>query len=594
MQTADMILSVYRERGKQGLPLERIYRQLFNPHLYLRAYARLYPNKGALTKGSTAETADGMTLEKIDRIINALRSERFQWTPVRRVYIPKKQSIKLRPLGLPSWTDKLLQEVIRSLLEAYYEPQFSSRSHGFRPGHGCHTALTTIQQTWTGTRWFIEGDLAAYFDTINHERLLAILSEDIHDGRFLQLIRSLLKAGYMDGQRTYASLSGAPQGGVLSPLLSNIYLHQLDQYVEQTLIPAYTRGIKRRSNPAYKRLSRQIASTTNRTVEKELRSHRRTIPSIDPYDPTYRRLHYLRYADDFVLGFVGPRAEAEEIKQHIKQWLGDQLQLELSEPKTLITHATTQAAHFLGYEITNQQENTKLDTAGRRTLNGTISLRIPAEVIQRRCARYSRAGKPIHRPELLQESDYSIITTYQQEYRGIVQYYLLASNVAALTQLHWVMRYSLLKTLAAKYRTSSAAMVKKYRTTITGPDGKTRKCLAVQLPREGKPPLIAYFGGIPLQRMPKAILNDQPAQVWNGRTEILQRLLAQECEMCGAHEDIEVHHIRKLADLTKPGQQEKPAWIKRMAARQRKTLMVCRPCHEAIHAGRPTRQPLKK
>ena len=298
MQTADMILSVYRERGKQGLPLERIYRQLFNPHLYLRAYARLYPNKGALTKGSTAETADGMTLEKIDRIINALRSERFQWTPVRRVYIPKKQSIKLRPLGLPSWTDKLLQEVIRSLLEAYYEPQFSSLSHGFRPGHGCHTALTTIQQTWTGTRWFIEGDLAAYFDTINHERLLAILSEDIHDGRFLQLIRSLLKAGYMDGQRTYASLSGAPQGGVLSPLLSNIYLHQLDQYVEQTLIPAYTRGIKRRRNPAYKRLSRQIASTTNRTVEKELRSHRRTIPSIDPYDPTYRRLHYLRYADD--------------------------------------------------------------------------------------------------------------------------------------------------------------------------------------------------------------------------------------------------------------------------------------------------------
>ncbi len=159
-----MILSVYRERGTQGLPLERIYRQLFNPHLYLRAYARLYPNKGALTKGSTAETADGMTLEKIDRIINALRSERFQWTPVRRVYIPKKQSTKLRPLGLPSWTDKLLQEVIRSLLEAYYEPQFSSLSHGFRPGHGCHTALTTIQQTWTGTRWFIEGDLAAYFD----------------------------------------------------------------------------------------------------------------------------------------------------------------------------------------------------------------------------------------------------------------------------------------------------------------------------------------------------------------------------------------------------------------------------------------------
>lgn len=300
MQTAEVLLSIYRQRGKQGLLLERVYRQLFNRDLYLRAYARLYPNKGALTKGSTAETADGMTLAKIDRIIDALRTERFHWTPVRRVYIPKKQGTKLRPLGLPSWTDKLLQEVIRSLLEAFYEPQFSTFSHGFRPHRGCHTALTTIQQTWTGTRWLIEGDLASYFDTINPERLLAILSQRIHDGRFLHLIRALLKAGYLDMQRHHPTLSGAPQGGVLSPLLSNIYLDQLDQYVAQTLIPAYTRGRRRRRNPAYKRISRQIATTTNPSVAKALRKQRRAIPSIDPFDPDYRRLHYLRYADDFV------------------------------------------------------------------------------------------------------------------------------------------------------------------------------------------------------------------------------------------------------------------------------------------------------
>jgi group II intron reverse transcriptase/maturase len=594
MQTADVVLSIYRERGKQGLPLERVYRQLFNRDLYLRAYARLYPNKGALTKGSTAETVDGMTLAKIDRIIDALRTERFHWTPVRRVYIPKKHGTKLRPLGLPSWTDKLLQEVIRSLLEAYYEPQFSTFSHGFRPGRGCHTALSTIQQTWTGTRWFIEGDLASYFDTINHERLLAILSERIHDGRFLHLIRALLKAGYLDLQRYHPTLSGAPQGGVLSPLLSNIYLDQLDQYVAQTLIPAHTCGRRRRRNPAYKRISRQITTTLNPSVAKALRKQRRAIPSIDPFDPDYRRLHYLRYADDFVLGFAGPRAEAEAIKQHIKHWLADQLHLELSEQKTLITHATTQAARFLGYEITNQQENSKLDTTGRRVLNGTISLRVPADAIQKQCARYSRAEKPIHRAELLAESDYSIITTYQQEYRGVVQYYLLAQNVAALTRLHWVTRSSLLKTLAAKYRTSSAAIKAKYRATLTGPDGKRRTGLAVEVSREGKPPLIAHFGGIPLVRTPTAILNDQPTRVWNGRTEILQRLLANECELCGSHEDVEVHHIRKLADLSKPGRRERAEWVKRMIARRRKTLVVCRTCHDAIHAGRPTRQPHSK
>jgi retron-type reverse transcriptase len=163
MRNAETVLAVIRERGRQGLPLEDLYRQLFNPQLYLHAYGRIYKNDGAMTCGATQETVDGMSLTKIDRIIADLRQERYRWTPARRVYIPKSNG-KQRPLGLPSWSDKLLQEVIRSLLDAYYEPQFSDSSHGFRPQRGCHTALNAIKYHWEGTKWFIEGDISQCFD----------------------------------------------------------------------------------------------------------------------------------------------------------------------------------------------------------------------------------------------------------------------------------------------------------------------------------------------------------------------------------------------------------------------------------------------
>src|SRR5258708_9185932 len=212
MRTAATVLNIIQERGKRRLPLEDLYRQLYNPELYLRAYAKLYPNKGAMTQGSTSETVDAMALTKINKIIEDLRQERYRWTPVRRLSIPKKQKGKYRPLGLPSWSDKLLQEVIRQILEAYYDCQFSDHSHGFRPGRGCHTALSTIKQTWNGSRWFIEGDIKACFDRMNHEVLLSILGERIHDNRFLRLIRHLLHAEYLEDWQYHQTLSGSPQG----------------------------------------------------------------------------------------------------------------------------------------------------------------------------------------------------------------------------------------------------------------------------------------------------------------------------------------------------------------------------------------------
>jgi group II intron reverse transcriptase/maturase len=382
MQNADTVLGVLRERGRRGLPLEELYRQLFNPQLYLLAYGRIYANQGAMTPGVTGETADGMSLGKIGRIIDAMRHERYRFSPVRRVHLPKKNGT--RPLGLPTWSDKLVGEVIRLLLEAYYEPQFSGRSHGFRPRRGCHTALTEVADTWTGTTWFVEGDISDCFGSFNHDVMITILSENIHDNRFLRLIHNMLQAGYLEDWTWNATLSGSPQGGVTSPILSNIYLHKLDRFVEQVLIPEYTRGTRRRHNPEYHKWSGVIArarKSGDRATARHARQRRRLLPSGDTRDPGYRRLRYIRYADDHILGFTGPKAEAEQIKQRVAEFLHDDLKLELSDEKTLLTHARTGAARFLGYEITAHHDNRK-GARGRRWTDGFIKLNVPRSVVK--------------------------------------------------------------------------------------------------------------------------------------------------------------------------------------------------------------------
>src|SRR6266480_659680 len=445
MRTADTILGLISERGKKGLPLERLYRLLFNRNLYLEAYGKISRNAGAMTAGVTDETPDGMSLEKIDAIIEALRYERYQWLPARRVCIPKKNG-KKRPLGMPVWSDKLLQEVIRMLLNAYYEPQFSDHSHGFRPQRGCHSALGEIYRMWKGITWFIEGDISSCFDKLSHELLLKTLEEHIHDGRFNRLMRKLLDAGYMEDWTFYRTLSGVPQGGIVSPLLSNILLDKLDKFVDTTLIPHYTRGKKREDNPEYTKLmDLSLYHRKKGHIERaeELRSKAQTLPSKMRNDPNFRRLRYVRYADDFLLGFIGPKSEAEEIKQHLRDFLRDELTLELSEEKTLITHARSEAARFLGYEVTTLHCDTKrtkrLDRdVPSRSINGGIGLRIPKDIVEAKCTRYMRGEKVMHRPELEYDSDYHIVLTYQLEFRGIANFYRLAYNMHTLKRLKWV------------------------------------------------------------------------------------------------------------------------------------------------------------
>jgi group II intron reverse transcriptase/maturase len=592
MREAATVLDVLRERGRRGLPLERLYRQLFNPQLYLLAYGRLYSNKGAMTPGSDGETVDGMSLGKIGRIIDALRHERFRFKPVRRTYIPKKNG-KKRPLGLPSWSDKLVGEVIRLLLEAYYEPQFSDRSHGFRPERGCHTALSEVATRWPGTTWFIEADITDCFGSLDHEIMLSTLAGDIHDGRFLRLLRNMLQAGYLEDWVWHETLSGAPQGGVASPILSNIYLHKLDKYVETVLIPEYTRGTSRAPNPDYQEVEKQLARALrrgDRPTVRALRQQRRSLPSKDPGDPRFRRLRYVRYCDDHLLGFTGPKAEAEEIKIRLATFLREELNLELSQEKTLITHARTGAARFLGYEITVQHADHKI-TGTRRSINGTVGLRVPLDVIKAKSAPYLKLGKPERRNQMVNEDDHTIVRTYGAQYRGLVEYYLLAGDVYRLNRLEWVMKTSMLKTLACKHDSTVTKMADRYKTTIPTPYGP-RRCFEVNVERTGRKPLTARFGGIPLRRKRNAVLTDRvPAPVTVRRKELVTRLLAGRCELCkntGAM--VDVHHVRKLADLDRPGHPQ-PAWDQLMAKKRRKSLIVCADCHAAIHGGHPTATP---
>ena len=604
MRKADIYLDIHRKRGLARLPLERVYKHLFDPELYLRAYGRIYRNTGATTRGTTGETVDSMSIQKIHDIIDRLKAERHVWTPVRRTEIPKANG-KKRPLGIPTWSDKLLQEVLRSLLEPYYEPRFSSHSHGFRPQRSCQSALREIASSWKGTTWFIEGDIKGCFDNIDHDVLLSIIRRDIHDDRLLRLLKGLVEAGYVEDWTYHENTAGTPQGGIISPLLSNIYLNELDRFFEDTLRPRYTQGKWRGRNPTWVRVQVQMDrawDAEDRELYKQLQSEHRKLPSFDPCEPGYRRLKYVRYADDFLLGFVGPASEAREIRDQIGEFLATNLKLTLSVEKTLITHAADERARFLNYELQVIRQGSLLTgercgkhVTRRRASNGMVNLLMPHDVVRKYLARYSRGGKISHRTELMDDSDYTIIQRYQSVLTGLYNYYCMASNVSKrMNRVKSILLTSLLKTLANKLRMSVAKVYKTYNVPDWEP-AMLRKVIV----RPDKDPLVAIFGGIPLSRRPEGMGQDgiDIQAAWfapgSNRSETVQSLLYGECSLCGM-KGVEMHHIRKLADIDRPGRRPKAPWEKIMAARRRKFLPVCKDCHDDIHAGRHDGPRLRK
>lgn len=580
---------------------KRIYRNLYNPDLFIKAYCKIYKNKGSMTKGTDNLSIDDMSMERINQLICKLKDESYQPQPAKRVYIPKRNG-KKRPLGIPSADDKLVQEVVRMILEAIYENAFESNSHGFRPGKSCHTALEEIQLKFTGIKWFIEGDIKSFFDNINHEILVEILSERIKDEKFLRLIRKFLKAGYIEDWKYNNTYSGTPQGGIISPILANIYLDKLDKYMANYK-KEFDIGKVRKKTPQYVKLCSSIGTCKKRLRKetndinrekiiqqiKELEVKRLEIPSGDPFDPDYRRIWYVRYADDFLIGIAGNKEMCKKIKGDIKTFLKESLDLELSEEKTLITN-NEKKAHFLGFNISvNKSKNTKRlkNNELRRTHDGRIKITMDPTVLKRKLLDMNAMKitlmnqKEVWKPKplgyMLKFPDVEIVDYYNSIIRGYYNYYGIASNVNNMHSFYYILQYSMYKTFASKYKTSIPKIMEKY--YINGQFGVQYNTT------KGFKRRLFYNDGFKRLEFASKYGCDVKSDSYkiNFNISYVEReLKARKCAICGAENvDIHMHHVNKLKNLN-----GKKLWEKVMIARKRKTLPLCTECHRKLHSGK--------
>lgn len=578
---------------------ERLYRLLFNENLYADAYQMMSHKTGNMTKGTDGQTISGMSVKRIQSIIAKLRDESYQPHPAKRIYIPKKNG-KQRPLGIPAFEDKLVQKVVQMILESIYEGSFEKCSHGFRPHRSCHTAMASIMEGFDGTRWFIEGDIKGFFDNIDHDIMIGILSERISDERFLRLIRKFLKAGYLEQWTFHHTYNGTPQGGIISPILANIYLDKLDKYMVE-YISKFNKGKARKRNPEYKRIAsrkdkrvRKLKAEKDeqkrRALMEEIKFHHREmqkLPATLDMDEDFRRMRYVRYADDFLISVIGSKEDCVRIKEDIKIFLLEQLKLQLSDEKTLITNGHD-VAKFLGYEVTirnTEKTSTAKGAKGlpKRSLDHKTVVRMPMEVMRKKLLEYGamqitvKNGKEVwestSRPYLRSNDDLEILNRYNSEIRGLYNYYCIANNVNILGKFHGIMKESMCKTLSSKYNSTLRKIIRKYtrdkifRVEYEDSKGKvhTRKF---------------YHDGF--KRKKDARIDDahiEPSYRAMQPTSLMARLKAGKCEYCGAEENLKMVHVRKLKDL-----EGKQPWEKLMIARKRKTMAVCECCYRKIHA----------
>lgn len=600
MRNSENVLNSLAEHSQNPkYKFERLYRLLFNENLYALAYQSMAPKTGNMTEGTDGQTISGMSVKRIQSIIDKLRDESYHPHPAKRIYIPKKNG-KQRPLGIPSFEDKLVQKIIQMILESIYEGHFEKCSHGFRPHRSCHTAMASIMEGFDGTRWFIEGDIKGFFNNIDHDIIIAILSERISDERFLRLIRKFLNAGYMEKWKFHNTFSGTPQGGIISPILANIYLDKLDKYMVE-YISVFNKGKMRKRNPEYKRIAsrkdkrvKKLKSETdeqkrsvirNEIIElyREMQKYTATLDM----DEDFRRMRYVRYADDFLIGVIGSKEECVKIKADIKDFLYKRLKLELSDEKTLITHGHDHAK-FLGFEVTiRKSEKTRKGRNGmpKRSLDHKTVVLLPMEVMRKKLRDYGAMKIVIEdgkekwestsRPYLRSNDDLEILNRYNSEIRGIYNYYCIANNVNILNSFYQIMKESMYKTFSSKYNSTVRKIIHSYtrdkifRVQWTDGKGKTHE-------RE------IYHGGF--CRRKEARIDDAdnlPSYRGMQNISLMDRLTACKCEYCGATDNLQMVHVRKLKDL-----KGKQSWERLMIARRRKTLAVCQSCYNKIHNGK--------
>lgn len=575
----------------------RLYRYLLREDIYYAAYQKLYANRGSTTKGVDDDTADGFGEAYVDALIQELKNGTYRAKPVRREYIAKKNG-KLRPLGIPSFRDKLLQEAVRMILEAIYEPVFDSNSHGFRPHRSCHTALSQIKKNFTGVIWFIEGDITGCFDNIDHEVMIEILAKKIKDSKFLNVIRQFLKAVYIENWEYNNTYSGTPQGGICSPILANIYLNELDaKFREIKARFDCPRAKGEEVTPEYRAIDNEMKkisywidhtqdSEERRQLIQQYKTLKRQQRSIPCHAQTNKKFTFVRYADDWLVGVCGTKEECEALKGEIAEFLSDKLHLTLSNEKTHITHSS-ENARFLGYDVSVRRSQKvkgyKMKNGKKRqsrSLHLKVALKIPhTEKIEhflfaKKAIIQTKDGKlkPVHRSALLNLSDSEIVEQYNAETRGLLNYYNLAVDYHTLDYFCYLMEYSCLKTLADKHKSSVRKIIRQYK------DGKTWS-VPYETAKGTKRVRPVKIADCKSNKATAAtdIVYKRTNYKW--KSTIRQRLNARVCELCRTKtaELYEVHVVRNLKEL---GNSD---WELAMKAKRRKTLVVCCNCHKRIH-----------
>lgn len=602
MRNPITVLKCLREKScDKTYKYKRLYRNLYNPEIFLLAYNNIYASPGNMTAGVDGQTVDGMSLQRIEKIITSLKDHSYQPTPARRVYIEKRNSSKKRPLGIPSTDDKLVQEAVRMILEAIYEPTFSDCSHGFRPQRSCHTALKSIDRSFIGTKWFIEGDIKSCFDCFDHEVLINILRKRIHDEYFIALMWKFLRAGYMEQWQYHKTYSGTPQGSGISPILANIYLNELDSFIMEYKAQFEIRGKRKASSEyerirsRYKKRKAKYARNWDSMTEDEkkrakqevctLKREMQNTPYTECKNERLKTLQYVRYADDWIIGVIGSKEDAEKIKSDIGAFLQKHLKLELSQEKTKVTHAGD-FARFLSYDITiNHSQSLKRNKNGvaQRVWNGKVKMYVPREKWEGKLREYQafyiqkdkngkEYWKPTHRGQLVNRDDIEIISKYNAEIRGIYNYYCLADNVSVLNNFAHIMEYSMYSTFARKYEIPKSAVIAKYcRDGVFGVNYQTRT---------GVKRCTFYNDGFKKQVIPNHPAADTLPQYvkYERANSVAGRLKRHVCELCGAEQqEVYMHHVRKLKDLS--GESE---WEQLMIEKRRKTLAVCKNCYAKI------------
>ena len=599
------VLKSLTEKSKdETYRFKRLYRNLYNPEFYWLAYKNIYANNGSMTAGADGTTIDGMGSKRIEKIISSLRDRSYQPKPARREYIAKKNSNKKRPLGIQSGDDKLVQEAVKMILESIYEPNFSEKSHGFRPNRSCQTALKQIQKTFTGTNWFVEGDIHACFDSFDHHVIINTLQRRIDDEAFIQLIWKFLKAGYMEQWAYNRTYSGVPQGSGVSPILANIYLNELDKFMEE-YAEGFHKGREKKMNPKYKsitnrlseyrcegkavwqELSREERKERSKVLKEKLKIQKSMTPTV-PIDTNYKRIQYTRYADDFLVGVIGSKEDAETIKSDIKKFLEETLKLEMSDEKTKITH-TGDRARFLGYDVTVSRDQTLKKTVNgkvQRTQSGVVKLYVPREKWVNKLIEYkaikikiNENGKErfvaLHRGKLVNQSDIEILARYNAEVRGLYNYYSIANDAFKIGRFANVMKYSMYKTFACKYKTNVHEIKRRYCR-----DGLFTVAYET---RQGRKTTTFYRDGFKRKEYATKFDNvsELPQYSKYAKTNTLkQRVERHTCELCQKDcRNLEIHQVKKLKDLK--GDAE---WILLMRKKRRKTLVVCPECHSLIHS----------